>query len=91
MNQSHVYLDLPAGQISLQSREVVWLRDAADAEAGRSVAARDLGVLLTRALSSPAPLALRRAELRSLIEIASRANLGEIAARLGATERDTVS
>jgi hypothetical protein len=79
---SHVFIDLPNGQVSLEAQEVAWLRDAADAEAGRSVAARDLGQLLTRALNDPSPLALRRAELRSLIQIATNANLADVAAKL---------
>jgi hypothetical protein len=38
--------------------------------------------LLTRALNDPSPLALRRAELRSLIQIATNANLADVAAKL---------
>jgi hypothetical protein len=78
----HVIFDLPSGQVSLEAREVELLRDAAAAQAGSSTAARDLSLLLDRALSEPRPVALRRAEVQTLIEIASSAGLTEAAERL---------
>jgi hypothetical protein len=82
-----VIFDLPSGQVSLEAREVELLRDAAAAQAGSSIAARDLSLLLDRALNQPRPVAFRRAELHTLVEIATSADLGEIAARLdGAAE-----
>ena len=80
----HVILDLPNGQVSLEAHEVELLRDAAAAKAGSSTAARDLSLLLERALHDPRTVAFRRAELHTLVEIAVSANLGEIAGRLEA-------
>ena len=83
----HVIFDLPNGHVSFEAHEVELLRDAAAAQAGRSVAARDLSLLLERALHDPRTVAFRRAELHTLVEIAASANLGEIAGRLnGAAE-----
>jgi hypothetical protein len=63
------------------------LEGAAAAQAGNSIAARDLSLLLDRALNQPRPVAFRRAELRTLVEIAMSADLGEVAGRLdGAAE-----
>jgi hypothetical protein len=78
----HVIFDLPSGQVSLEAREVELLRDAAAAQAGSSTAARDLSLLLDRALSEPRPVAFRRAEVQTLIEIAASAGLTEVAERL---------
>ena len=83
----HVIFDLPSGQVSFEAGEVERLRDAAAAQAGNSIAARDLSLLLDRALNQPRPVAFRRAELHTLVEIAMSADLGEIAGRLdGAAE-----
>jgi hypothetical protein len=82
-----VIFNLPNGQISLEAHEVELLRDAAAAQAGSSIAARDLSLLLERALHDPRTVAFRRAELHTLVEIAISADLGEIAGRLdGAAE-----
>ena len=80
----HVIFDLPSGQVSLEAHEVELLRDAAAARAGSSIAARDLSLLLDRALHDYRTVAFRRAELHSLVEIAASANLGAVAARLEA-------
>jgi hypothetical protein len=77
-----VIFDLPSGQVSLEAREVELLRDAAAARAGSSTAARDLSLLLERALHDPRTVAFRRAELHTLVAIAASADLGEIAERL---------
>ena len=55
----HVILDLPSGQVSLEASEGELLRDAAAAKAGSSIAARDLSLLLDRALNEPRPVARR--------------------------------
>ena len=82
-----VIFDLPSGEVSLEPHEVELLRDAAAAQASSSIAARDLSLLLDRALNQPRPVAFRRAELHTLVEIALSADLGEIAGRLdGAAE-----
>ena len=78
----HVIFDLPNGQVSFEAREVMVLRDAAAAQAGSSTAARDLSLLLDRALVNPRTVAFRRAELQTLIEIAASVELTEIAERL---------
>ena len=78
----YVIFDLPSGQVSFEAREVELLRDAAASQAGSSTAARDLSLLLERALHDPRTVAFRRAELHTLVEIAASADLGEIAERL---------
>jgi hypothetical protein len=80
----HVIFDLPSGQISFDAHQVELLRDAAAAQAGSSTAARDLSLLLERALHDPRPVAFRRAELHALIETATSASLIEVAQRLEA-------
>jgi hypothetical protein len=79
---AHVVFDLASGRVSLDADQVGQLRDAAAAQAGRSSAARDLSLLLDRALRDAKPVALRRAELQTLIQIATDAHLDEIAAML---------
>ena len=78
----HIIFDLPSGQVSFEAHEVEVLRDAAASRAGSSTAARDLSLLLDRALVAPRPVAFRRAELQTLIEIATSADLTEVADRL---------
>ena len=79
-----VILDIGGRRVDLDPDEVVRLRDAAAACAGRSSAARDLSLLLDRALYRPQVLALCRAEAQTLAQLASRVGLlalaGEIAA-----------
>jgi hypothetical protein len=81
-NERRVIFDLPSGQVSFEAHEVEVLRDAAAARAGSSTAARDLSLLRDRALVLPRPVAFRRAELQTLIEIATSADLTEVAGRL---------
>jgi hypothetical protein len=64
--------------VELDRDDVAALRDAAAAVAGQSSAARDLSLVLDRALMQAEPVALRRVELRTLAQIAARTNLGEI-------------
>jgi hypothetical protein len=78
----HVFFDLASGQVSLDADQVGQLRDAAAAQAGRSSAARDVSLLLDRALQQAKPVTLRRAELQTLIQIATSAQLDEIASKL---------
>ncbi len=79
-----IRLDLPGGAIDLAREDVIRLRDAAAAQAGHSSAARDLSLLLSRALEQTRTPALRRAELHTLIQVAANAGLAELAARLEA-------
>ena len=77
-----VVLDLATGPVSLSAGEIARLRDEAAARAGRSSAARDLSLLLQLALDRVRPVALRRAELETLVGIAVDADLDLIAAKL---------
>jgi hypothetical protein len=77
-----IAFDLPGGRTGLQPEDVRVLRDAAAARAGRSLAARDLSLLLDRALERGSSVALRRAEVQTLIEVAREAALDEVAAEL---------
>lgn len=77
-----ISLDLPTRRIELEADQVAQLRDAAAARAGRSSAARDLSLLLDRALQQDKPIALRSAEVRTLIHIATDAELDEIIAKV---------
>jgi hypothetical protein len=77
-----VRLDLPSGALELHENIVEQLRDAAAEMAGPSSAARDLSLILGRALATSGGVALRRAELQTLIEVAEVAGLTEIHDRL---------
>jgi hypothetical protein len=83
--QSPVVLDIGGRRVDLDRAEAVRLRDAAAAVAGRSSAARDLSLVLDRALSRRSVLALRRAEAQTLAQLAVEVGLlglaGEITAR----------
>jgi hypothetical protein len=70
-----VRIDLPHGPVELDRVVVERPRDVAAASAGRSSAARDLSIVLTRALAELGTVALRRAELRTLLEVAETAGL----------------
>ena len=67
------------GRSSVQRADV---DDEAAARAGRSSAARDLSLLLQLALDRVRPVALRRAEVETLVVIAVDADLDLIAAKL---------
>jgi hypothetical protein len=77
-----IRLDLPRGQIDLRRDDLGRLRDAAADQAGRSSAARDLSLILDRALDQRRTVTLRRGELHALIHVAADAGLGELTARL---------
>jgi hypothetical protein len=78
-----IRLDLPGGQVELRRDDVVCLRDAAAAQTGRSSTARDLSLLLDRALDGGSRVVLRRGELHALAELADEAGLADVAERLG--------
>jgi hypothetical protein len=61
--------DCPAGRQEPRFR--TWRQRAAE----RSSAARDLSIVLTRALAEPGAVALRRAELQTLLAVAETAGL----------------
>jgi hypothetical protein len=77
-----VRLDLPTGALELDEHVVERLRDAAAEMAGRSSAARDLSLVLDRALTAGGGVALRRAEVQTLMEVAKAAGLAELCAQL---------
>jgi hypothetical protein len=77
-----ISFDLPGGRTDLRREDVSVLRDAAAAQAGRSLAARDLSLLLDRALERGSSVALRRAEVQTLIEVARDVALDDVAAQL---------
>jgi hypothetical protein len=79
-----VILDVGGRRIALDPYEAIRLRNAAAACAGRSSAARDLSLLLDRALAQPQVLALRRAEAQILAQVASRIGLHAFAGELAA-------
>ncbi len=76
-----IALDLPAGAVELRNEDVARLREAAAAQAGRSTAARDLSLLLERALHG-GRVALRHGELQTLIAVAQQSGQADLAQRL---------
>ena len=76
--RSVLRLDLPTGTLELDDRVAERLRDAAAAMAGRSSAARDLSIVLDRALSTGRAVALRRAEHQTLREVAETAGISDL-------------
>jgi hypothetical protein len=78
-----IVLDVPGGQVELRREDVARLRDTATAQSGRSSAARDLSLLLDRALTG-ARVVLRRAEVKALIDTAAAADLPDVADRVEA-------
>ncbi len=77
-----VVLDVAGRRVELTGSEALLLRDAAAAQAGRSSRARDLSLLLERALTGSNVLALSRGELQTLAQLAETANQGDLAMRL---------
>jgi hypothetical protein len=73
-----VRLDLPTRALELDAHVLERLRDAAAEMAGRSSAARDLSLVLDRALTTGGGVALRRAEVQTLMEVANAAGLAEL-------------
>jgi hypothetical protein len=90
VKQPPIRLDLPGRTISLDAAIVKELRDAAAAAAGRSSPARDLSLLLERALRQ-GTLTLRRAELETLINLARQRGLDLTAERLSSPQQPLTS
>ena len=67
-----VALDVGGRHIDLDPGRASQLRDAAAAQAGKSSAARDLSLLLDRALHRRQTLALRRSEAHTLAQLAGQ-------------------
>jgi hypothetical protein len=79
-----IVIDLPGGKLTLDVEEARGIRDAAAAEAGRSTTARDISLLLDRALSEGSVVALRRNEAHTLLELARTAGFGKVAVMVAA-------
>jgi hypothetical protein len=79
-----VVLDIAGRRVELGADEAVRLRDAAAARADTSSAARDLSLLLDRALHHRRMLALRRAEAQVLRQLASDVGLLALAREIAA-------
>jgi hypothetical protein len=77
--RGHPRLALPHGEVELDPDDVVLLRDAAAALAGRSIVARDLSLLLDRALTDDRPVVLRRSELNTLARLAASNGVNRVA------------
>ena len=60
-------LDILGQAFSVSAQAAAGLRDFAAAEAGRSASARDLSLVLTRALNTNTKVALHRGEARALL------------------------
>jgi hypothetical protein len=73
-----VHLDVPNGALELDKNVVERLRDAAAEKAGHSSSARDLSLVLARALRGRRVVALRRAEVQTLMDVADAAGLSEL-------------
>lgn len=76
--QPPVVLDIRGHRVDLAPGEAVRLGDAAAACAGNSSAARDLSLLLDRALHRHQVLALRRAEAHTLAHLAEQVGLATL-------------
>ncbi len=81
-----IILDVAGRRVELTRPEALLLRDAAASQAGRSSRARDLSLLLERALAGSHVLALSRGELRTLAQLAEAADRGDLAKRLLAAD-----
>ncbi len=77
-----IRLHLPSGPKTLPRADVIRLRETAAAQAGCSSAARDLALILDRALAHERTVALRRGELQTLIHIAAEADMHELLTEL---------
>ena len=80
-----ILLDVFGRRIEVSSEDAHCLQEAASLEAGRSSVARDLSLLLERALAGTNTLALRRSEAHTLCQLAEGLDLRELVARLSPT------
>jgi hypothetical protein len=86
-----VVLDIAGRRIEIAPGDATRIRDAAATRAGRSSAARDLSLLLDRALARGQVLALRRAEARTLAQLAGDVGLAMVAVQINAPSRPAAS
>lgn len=74
-----VMVDIAGRRFDLDPTDAARLRDAAAALAGTSSVARDLSLLLDRALQRRRVLALHRSEAHTLVELADGIGLSALA------------
>jgi hypothetical protein len=74
-----VVIDIGGRRFDLDPTDAARLRDAAAARAGRSSVARDLSLLLDRALHRRRVLALHRSEAHTLLRLAREIDLRTLA------------
>jgi hypothetical protein len=73
-----VVLDVSGRRVEVTIDDAQRLQEAAVSEAGRSSVARDLSLLLERALAGGRTVALRRGEARALARVAEGLGLSEL-------------
>ena len=64
-----VELDILGATVSASKEAIARVRDLAAAQAGRSASARDLSLVLERALNARSKVALQRGETRALLDL----------------------
>ena len=86
-----VELDILGKTVSVPDAAVARLRELAAAEAGRSNTARDLSLVLDRALKTGAHVALHRGEARALVDLLANHSDDAELAELAHTIQNAVS
>lgn len=79
---AEIVLDVSGRRVEVSRADADRLQEAASREAGRSSIARDLSLLLGRAVAGGSTLALRRSEVHTLTRMAKMMGLSDLAARL---------
>ncbi|HEY5100708.1 MAG TPA: hypothetical protein VII54_11695 [Gaiellaceae bacterium] len=82
--EAELVLDVSGRRVEVSCADADRLKEAASREAGRSSVARDLSLLLNRALAGGGTLALRHGEVRTLTRMAESLGMSDLAARLSA-------
>lgn len=67
-----IAIDISGQRVGVSRDAAARLRDSAAAEAGHSNSARDLSLILDRALHTGATVALHRGEARALVKLLAR-------------------
>ena len=80
--RAEIVLDVSGRRVEVSRADAARLQEAASQEASRSSVARDLSLLLDRALAGRSTLALRHGEVNTLARMAKTIGLSELAARL---------
>jgi hypothetical protein len=82
LDRARVMLDLGGRRVALSRGQAKLLRDRMAEVAGRSSVARDVSLLLDRALTCERVLVLRRNEARALTETAIQLGMADLVAQL---------